>query len=63
MKDDPLVEEARTAGQQYIDSFKGDWAAVIADLQRRAEAEGRRVVSLPPKLPRTTQRAPTKKVG
>ena len=52
MKDDPLVEEARRAGQQYIDSFKGDWAALIADLQRRAKAEGRQIVSPPPRPPR-----------
>lgn len=52
MKEDPLVEEARTAGQKYIDSFKGDLKALIADLRRRSEQEGRRVVSLPPKPPR-----------
>jgi hypothetical protein len=48
---DPLVEEARKAGQAYIDSFKGDLKAVCADLRRRARAEGREVVSLPPKPP------------
>lgn len=52
MKDDPLVEEARRAGQAYIDSFKGDWRAMIADLRARARREGRSVVSLPPKPPR-----------
>jgi hypothetical protein len=33
---DPLVEEARRAGQAYIDSFKGDLKAACADLRRRA---------------------------
>ena len=44
-----LIEEARKAGQAYIDSFGGDLHAVSADLQKRAEAEGRKMVSLPPK--------------
>jgi len=49
--DDPLVEEARQAGQKYIDSFKGDDRAMLADLRKRAKASGSRVVSLPPKKP------------
>lgn len=48
---DPLVEEARKAGQAYLDSFKGDLSAACADLRRRAREEGRKVVSLPPKPP------------
>jgi hypothetical protein len=59
MNDDPLVEEARRAGQAYINSFKGDRKAMLEDLRLRAERGGRRVVSLPPKRPR--QRAVTKK--
>ena len=59
--EDPIVEEARRAGQAYIDSFKGDWKALIADLQRRSEAAGRKIISPPPKPPR--QRPPVKKVG
>ncbi len=50
MKDDPVVEEARKAGQAYIESFHGDLKAVFADLQRRTEEArraGRQVVSLP----------------
>ncbi|GMU21609.1 MAG: hypothetical protein AMXMBFR13_17010 [Phycisphaerae bacterium] len=53
---DPLIEEARKAGQAYIRSFKGDRHALLADLRRRQQEQGRRVVSLPPKPPR--QRAP-----
>jgi hypothetical protein len=52
MTDDPLVEEARKAGQAYIDSFNGDLDALFADLQRRTEEArraGREVASLPPR--------------
>jgi hypothetical protein len=44
MKDDAIVEEARQAGQRYIDSLHGDWKAIAADLDRRAKKEGRRVL-------------------
>jgi len=65
MKDDPLVEEARRAGQAYIDSFHGDWKAIIADLERRSRDAGRAVVSHPPKPPHPwrLQRPTDKKVG
>ena len=52
MIDDPIVEEARKAGQAYIDSFNGDLKAVFADLQHRtdeARRAGRQVASLPPR--------------
>jgi hypothetical protein len=54
MTDEPevdLIEEARRAGQAYIDSFGGDLAAVCADLRRRSAAEGRRVVPRSPLPP------------
>lgn len=60
--EDPIVEEARRAGQAYVDSFKGDWKALIADLRRRSEAEGRKVVSYPPRRP-PERPAPSKKVS
>lgn len=50
--DDSLIEEARRAGQAYIDSFKGDRKAMLDDLRRRSKAEGHQVVRLPPKPPR-----------
>jgi hypothetical protein len=62
MRDDPIVEEARRAGQQYVDSFKGDWKALIADLRRRAEEAGRKPVSMPPRRPEA-KRVPAKKAG
>jgi hypothetical protein len=49
--DDPLVEEARQAGQRYIDSFKGNDKALLTDLRKRAKASGSRIVRLPPKKP------------
>jgi hypothetical protein len=60
--EDPIVEEARKAGQAYIDSFKGDWKALIADLRRRSEEAGRVVVSYPPRRPQQRP-APNKKAG
>ena len=57
MTEDPIVEEARKAGQAYIDSFKGDWKAMLEDLRKRSERQGRQPISLPPKPPR--HRAPT----
>lgn len=57
MTDDPIVEEARRAGQAYIESFQGDLKAVIADLQRRTEEArraGREVASPPPRPDRSS---------
>jgi hypothetical protein len=62
MNEDPIVEEPRRAGKQYVESFNGDWSALAEDLRRRAEREGRTPVSLPPRLPRQ-QRPPERKVG
>lgn len=53
---DPIVEECRKAGQDYIDSFHGDRKAMLEDLRRRQDEwvkQGGRVVSLPPKPPRS----------
>jgi hypothetical protein len=49
--DDPIVEEVRRAGQAYIDSFGGDWKALMEDLRRHAEKRGARTVSFPPRQP------------
>ena len=62
MSEDPIVEEARKAGQAYIESFRGDRAALLADLRRRAHDEGRSPISLPPKPPEQEQ-PQTKKAG
>jgi hypothetical protein len=52
MIDDPLIEEARKAGEAYIDSFKRNRKAMLEDLRRREQAHGNRVVRLPSKPPR-----------
>jgi hypothetical protein len=62
MNHDPVVEEARAAGQAYVNSFNGDWKALLADLRRRSEEGGRRPVSLPPKAPKPRP-VPRRKVG
>jgi hypothetical protein len=49
---DPIVEEARSAGQAYIDSFQGDCNAMLTDLRKRAIANGRKPVSFPPRIPK-----------
>ena len=53
MRIDPIVEEARRAGQNYVNSFKGDLQALVRDLQQRSGAEHRSVLSRSPKRPRT----------
>ena len=60
-QNDPLIDDLRRVGQAYVDSFKGDWAALVADLNRRSEREGRKVMAMPPKPPRQPVRV--KKVG
>jgi hypothetical protein len=50
--DDSLIEEARRAGQAYIDSFHGDRQAMLTDLRRRSKEAGHQTVRLPPKPPR-----------
>jgi hypothetical protein len=49
METEDLIEQFRRAGQEYIESFKGDHKAMLDDLRRRAEISGRKPVSLPPK--------------
>lgn len=59
---DPIVEECRKAGQDYIDQFKGDEQAMLADLRTRQEEfvrKGGRVVSLPARRPRARQHTST----
>jgi len=49
----PLIDPFRKAGQDYIDSFKGDDKAMLEDLRKRSQGYGNRLVKLPPKPPRT----------
>jgi hypothetical protein len=61
-RDDGLVEDGRRAGQSYVDSFEGDWKALVADLRRRAQQAGRTPISTPPRRV-GLKTAPTKKAG
>ena len=44
---DPLIDEARKAGQAYIDSFKGDLKAVCADLRNEPVQRAFRIEMIP----------------
>jgi hypothetical protein len=65
---DPVVDEARQAGDAYVRQFDHDLKAVFADLRRRTEEArraGRTVVSMPPRRVQTPVHAvqPTKKAS
>jgi hypothetical protein len=49
MESEDLIEPFRRAGQEYIESFKGDDKAMLEDLRRRAKASGKKIVNFPPK--------------
>jgi hypothetical protein len=63
MREDPIVEEARRAGQAYIDSFNGDWKAIVADLNRRSKEEGRQIIDPPLKPLGVKESTDTKNTG
>jgi hypothetical protein len=62
MKDDPIVDEVRKAGEEYLAKFNFDLKAVCEDLRRRSEAAGRKNVSYPPKRVKASGEA-AKKAG
>lgn len=65
MTDDPIVDEVRRAGEEYLAQFNFDLHAAVMDLQRlteEAQRAGRLVVSLPPKRI-APQPPPAKKAG
>jgi hypothetical protein len=52
MNDDPIVDEARRAGEAYLAQFDFDMKTACEDLRRRTEEArkaGRQILSLPPK--------------
>lgn len=49
MKDDPIVDEVRKAGEAYLAQFNFDMKTACDDLRKRSEAAGRKTVSLPPR--------------
>lgn len=49
MTEDPIVAEVRGARDAYARQFNYDLRAIVRDLRGRQQAEGRKVVRLPPK--------------
>ena len=55
MKDDPIVAEVRKWRQKNAAKFHYDIRAIAEDARSREGKDGRRVVTLPPKLRRPTK--------
>ena len=51
MWEDEIVEEVRTARDEYAAKFNYDLEAIYKDIKEQEEQSRRRVVSLPPKKP------------
>lgn len=51
MKPDPIVEEARCAGQAFLNSFGGDLRKAAEELNRRTQEAGRAVMPPVPARP------------
>jgi hypothetical protein len=49
---DEIVDEVRKAREDYARQFDFDLDAICRDLRQKQQAAGRRVVSLPPRLPK-----------
>jgi hypothetical protein len=47
--EDPIVAEVRKAREELLARYNGDVAAMVRDLQAKAVASGRMLVSLPPR--------------
>jgi hypothetical protein len=65
VKEDPIVDEVRRAGEKYLAQFDFNMKAACDDLRRRTEEArraGRQVVSFPPRLI-TPQKIRGKKAG
>jgi cytidylate kinase len=55
MKDDPIVAEIRKYRQEHAAKFNYDLDAIVKDIRSREGKDGRRVVTLPPKLKPVTK--------
>jgi hypothetical protein len=53
MIDDPIVAEVRKARDDYAKLFNYDLEAICRDLQNKQLQSGRKLISFPPKRPRT----------
>jgi hypothetical protein len=57
---DPIVEEVRKYRMEHTRKFKGDLAAICADLRKIEKSSGHEVVRLPPKRLKETKTPPLK---
>ena len=62
MKDDPIVDEVRQAGEAYFAQFNFDLRAICEDLRRRSVERGVQAITLPARPARPTP-PPAKKVS
>lgn len=53
---DEIVEEVRSARRAHAVEHGRDLRKIVADLRRKQEASGRRVVTLQPRPPRSIKR-------
>ena len=53
MTEDPIVTEVRQARDDYAKRFNYDLDAICRDLQQKQQQSGRKLVSFPPKRPKT----------
>lgn len=63
MKDDPIVDEVRKAGEEYFAQFNFDLRAICEDLRRQSEERGVRPVTLPPRPAQLAQPPTARKVS
>ncbi len=55
MIDDPIVDEVRAARDQYARQFNYDLDAICRDLQQKQVQSGRKLVTFPPRRPKSSQ--------
>ena len=46
MNNDPIVAEVRKARKEILESYNGDWEAMMRDMMKRQWNRGQKVVSL-----------------
>ncbi len=51
MNEDPIVAEARKARGELLESYKGDYKAMLRDMMRRQQETGRKLVKAPAQFP------------
>lgn len=57
MSKDPIVEETRRLREQYAAQFDHDGEAIFNDILRRQSESGRKLVTFPPRRPKSNPEA------